>query len=64
MYHGIKLLNNTSCKRKQIIFVNENHTIDNRDAQIELMRVLKNKYYLKRGENDERYNYCNVYKQI
>ena len=39
MYHGAKLLNNTICKNKRIIFANENHTIDNEKAQIELAKV-------------------------
>lgn len=63
MYHGVKLLNNTSCKNKQIIFINENHTIDNEKAQIELARALVNKKILDKGENDEGNNYCDVYKQ-
>lgn len=62
MYHGVKLLNNTICKNKQIIFINGNHTIDNEDAQIELASILENNNILNRGENSERYNYCNIYK--
>lgn len=61
MYHGIKLLNNTICKDKNIIFVNENHTIDNPKAQIELARVLMNHNKLGRDKYGM-YNYCNVYK--
>lgn len=63
MYHGVKILNNTICTNKQIIFINENHTIDNDDAQSELARVLKNENILDRGMYNERYNYCNIYKQ-
>lgn len=63
MYHGIKLLNNTICENKQIIFINENHTIDNEKAQEELAKVLENKGIIGRDENNEWNNYCNIYKQ-
>lgn len=63
MYHGVKLINNTICKNKQIIFINENHTIDNEDAQKELATILENNDILNRGGGNERYNYCNIYKQ-
>lgn len=62
MYHGAKLLYNTIGKNKQVIFMNESHTIDNEDAQEELARVLVNNTRLNRGEEYERYNYCNIYK--
>lgn len=62
MSHGAKLLYNTTCKNKQIIFVNESHTIDNENAQKELARVLLNNTISNRGEEDERYHYCNIYK--
>jgi hypothetical protein len=62
MYHGVKILNNTICENKQIIFINESHTIDNGDAQNELARVLGNYDILDRGIYNERYNYCNIYK--
>ena len=63
MYHGIKILNNTICDNKQIIFINESHTIDNKNAQNELARALEDNVILNRGGKDERYNYCNFYKQ-
>lgn len=63
MYHGVKLTNNTVCKNKQIIFINENHTIDNEKAQKELATILKNNDMLNRGVENEKYNYCNIYKQ-
>lgn len=63
MYHGVKLINNTICKNKQIIFINENHTIDNEVAQKELATILENDNLLNRGEKNEGYNYCNIYKQ-
>ena len=62
IYHGIKLLNNTICKKKQIIFINENHTIDDEKAQAELARVLENNNILGKGGKNERYNYCHIYK--
>lgn len=58
MYHGIELLNNTNSKEKNLIFVNEGHTIDDPNAQIELAQILLNK-----GICNEGYNYCNIYKQ-
>ncbi len=63
MYHGIKILNNTICANKQIIFINESHTINNKFAQIELAKILKNKKLSDRGTCDERFNYCDIYKQ-
>lgn len=63
MYHGIKILNNTICDNKKIIFINESHTIDNKNAQIELARALENNNIFNRGGKNERYNYCNFYKQ-
>lgn len=63
MYHGVKILNNTICDNKQIIFIDESHTIDNKDAQIELARALEDNNILNRGGKNERYNYCNFYKQ-
>lgn len=61
MYHGAKLLNNTICENKQIIFVNESHTIDNKRAQVELAKILGNKEIFDRSIY-ERYHYCNIYK--
>lgn len=63
MYHGVELLYNTICKNKQIIFINETHTIDNENAQEELARALVNNTISDRGGENERYHYCNVYKQ-
>lgn len=63
MYHGVKILNNTICDNKQIIFINESHTIDNKNAQIELARALESNNILNRGGKNEGYNYCNFYKQ-
>ena len=62
MYHGVKLLNNTICENKQIIFINDNHTIDNEKAQNELAKVLEKSKRLDRGGNNAGYNYCNIYK--
>lgn len=63
MYHGVKILNNTICDNKQIIFINESHTIDNKNAQSELARALESNNILNRGGKNEGYNYCNFYKQ-
>ena len=63
MYHGVKLLHNTICENKQIIFINENHTIDSGNAQKELAKVLLDNTILDRGGEYERYHYCNIYKQ-
>lgn len=63
MYHGVKLLNNTISSKKQVIFIDENHTIDDKNAQIELARVLKYSNILERGFYYEGYKYCNIYKQ-
>lgn len=63
MYHGVKILNNTICDNKQIIFINESHTIDNKNSQIELARALESNNILNRGGKNEGYNYCNFYKQ-
>ena len=57
-YHGLELINNTKSKNKKIILVNSNHTIENIDAQIELSKILLNEEI-----KNERFNYCNVYKQ-
>ena len=63
MYHGAKLLNNTNCKDKRVIFANENHTIDNEKSQIELVKILINSKKLGRNRYGyEMYNYCNIYK--
>ncbi len=62
MYHGIELLNKTICTNKKVIFVQGNHTIDNVNAQIELVDVLVKSAVTNGGNNNERYNYCNIYK--
>ena len=63
MYHGVELLNNTICNNKKIIFVNGNHIIDEDEAQIELANILIKNEVSNGGNNNERYNYCNIYKQ-
>ncbi|MBR0428349.1 MAG: hypothetical protein IJK18_09185 [Clostridia bacterium] len=63
MYHGIELLNNTICNNKKIIFVNGDHIIDKDEAQVELAKILIKNEILNGGNNNERYNYCNIYKQ-
>lgn len=60
-YHGIKLLNNTISKNKKIIFVNEGHTIEDKNAQIKMAKTLINITNLQGGLN-EKHNYCNIYK--
>ena len=63
MYHGVELLNKTFCTNKEIIFVDGNHVINNKDAQIELANILIENEILNGGNDNERYNYCNIYKQ-
>ncbi len=60
MYHGIELLNNTVSKNKNLIFVEEKHTITSIDVQKELANVLLD---INGGKVSEKYNYCNIYKQ-
>ena len=60
MYHGIELLNNAISVNKNLIFVKEDHTINNIEAQKELAKVLHN---VNEEKNNEKYNYCHVYKQ-
>lgn len=62
MYHGIELLNKTICNNKKIVFVDSNHTIDDINAQIELADILIENESLNGGNDNERYNYCNIYK--
>lgn len=62
MYHGVELLNKTICNNKKIVFVESNHTIDNDYAQIELANILIKNEVSNGGNNNERYNYCNIYK--
>ena len=62
MYHGIELLNKTICNNKKIVFVDSNHTVDDINAQIELADILIKNEGLNGGNNNERYNYCNIYK--
>lgn len=57
-HHGFELLNHAIANEKNIILVNENHTIDNYDAQVELAKVLINK-----ESKSEQYYYCNIFKQ-
>jgi hypothetical protein len=57
-YHGIELLNNANSTNKRIVFINSNHTIDKKEEQIELAKILLNE-----DEKNERFNYCNIYKQ-
>lgn len=57
-YHGVELLNNAKSKNKKIIFVKSGHAIEDEDAQIELANLLLNK-----ERKNERFNYCNLYKQ-
>ena len=57
-YHGIELLNNANSTIKRIVFINSNHTIDKKEEQIELAKILLNE-----DEKNERFNYCNIYKQ-
>lgn len=57
-HHGFELLNNAIANEKNLILINENHTIDNYDAQIELAKLLINK-----EQRDEKYYYCNIFKQ-
>ena len=59
MYHGIELLNNAVSKCKNLIFVSEGHTITDINVQKELANVLLN---INREKNNEKYNYCNIYK--
>ena len=62
MYHGIELLNKTICNNKKIVFVDSNHTIDNINAQIELSDILIENESSNGGNDNERYNYCSIYK--
>ena len=63
IYHGVKLLNKTISKNKQVVFVESDHIINNNKVQAELARVLIENRMLYGGNNDEKYNYCNIYKQ-
>lgn len=57
-YHGFELINKTNSKNKKIILVNSNHIIENSKVQLELSKILLN------GEiKNEKFNYCNIYKQ-
>lgn len=57
-HHGFELLNHAIAKEKNLILINENHTIDNNDAQDELAKLLMNK-----ESRSEQYYYCNIFKQ-
>ena len=63
MKHGIKLLNKTMSKNKQLVFVEDNHIINDDKIQIELAKILIENNILNGGNNNERYNYCHIYKQ-
>lgn len=59
-HHGIRLLNRLNAEAKRVIFVNDNHQIQNRDVQEELAGVLSaipEEVY--RGTT----HYCNIYQQ-
>lgn len=64
MYHGINLLNKTISSNKKLIFIDEKHTIDLKEAQIELAQLLCDINIIEKGKkgNGKGYNYCNVYK--
>lgn len=67
MYHGIKLLNKTISNDKKIIFIDAEHTINLKEAQNELAKVLCDINIIEKKEkgkiiNEKRYNYCNIYK--
>ena len=59
MYHGIDLLDKAISNDKEIVFVNSNHTIDEKCAQIQLANIL-----LGKSEENAEINYCNIYKQF
>ena len=62
LYHGIKILNNTVCENKQIIFVDETHVISDKYAQSEMAEILNKEKLFNRGDENERHNYCHIYK--
>lgn len=64
MYHGINLLNKTISSNKKLIFIDEKHTIDLKEAQIELAQLLCDINIIEKGKkgNGKGYNYCNIYK--
>ena len=57
-HHGFELLNNAIANEKNLILINESHTIDNYNAQVELAKLLINK-----ESRSEQYYYCNIFKQ-
>lgn len=59
IYHGIELLNKANSNDKSIIFVDSNHTIENKEAQIQLANIFMEKSEKKNVET----NYCHIYKQ-
>ena len=61
IYHGIKLLNLAKSATKNLVFVDANHQITDRRAQIELAEVLT---HLDSEDFDfDSYNSCNVYQR-
>ena len=57
-HHGFELLNNAIANEKNLILINESHTIDNYNAQVELAKLSINK-----ESRSEQYYYCNIFKQ-
>jgi hypothetical protein len=63
IYHGISLLNKVVSSRKNLIFVDDNHQIQNEAAQKELAELLIVGKNTKREGNCGKTYYCNVYQQ-
>lgn len=62
IYHGVSILNKTTANSKVLYFVNDNHRIENQEAQIELARLLTEEDRYDRTQ-DSYSHYCYVYKQ-
>jgi hypothetical protein len=63
IYHGVSLLNKAVSDRKSLIFVDDNHQIQNEAAQKELAELLISGESVKKGDNCGKTCYCNVYQQ-
>jgi hypothetical protein len=62
IYHGVSLLNKVTSSGKRLIFINDNHQIQNNKVQKELAELLLTDRDTK-GNYCERPHYCNIYQQ-
>jgi hypothetical protein len=63
MYHGVTLLNKAATDKKNLIFVDDNHQIQNDAAQKELAELLLDRIKTKKGDCCGKACYCNIYQQ-